>query len=161
MPTQANVAWLSIAPVAESRSSYNGLLVFIFILMSSFGTRWVIGRLWPRPVRRAPAWDCGVVETSPTTQYTASSFAQPFRRTLGNIAFSVREHLDMPLPGETRPARFGVELEDRAWRYAYWPVTRAVVFCADRINALNYLSIQEYLALVFAALVLLLLLVAI
>ena len=29
MPAQASVAWLSIVPVAASRSSYNGLLVFL------------------------------------------------------------------------------------------------------------------------------------
>src|SRR5712664_2762324 len=31
MPIQANEPWLSIAPIAESRSSYNGLLVMVFI----------------------------------------------------------------------------------------------------------------------------------
>lgn len=161
MPVQTKVAWLSIVPVAESKSSYNGFFVSFFIIISGLVAYFGIRRFWPMPVRRAPAWDCGYVDPSPITQYSASSFGQPIRRAIGPIAYSVREHLDMPLPGETRPARFGVELEDRAWRYAYWPVTRAVVFCADRINALNYLSIQEYLALVFAALVLLLLLVAI
>ena len=32
MPHQAGVHWLSIVPIAESRSSYNGLLVFVFIV---------------------------------------------------------------------------------------------------------------------------------
>ena len=32
MPHQAGVEWLSIVPIAESRSSYNGLLVFIFVV---------------------------------------------------------------------------------------------------------------------------------
>ncbi|MGJ0505929.1 MAG: hydrogenase 4 subunit B [Methylocystis sp.] len=160
MPTQANVAWLSIAPVAESRSSYNGLLVFLFIAISSFGTRHLIRSLWPRPVRRAPAWDCGFVEPSPMTQYTASSFAQPFRRTLGHIAFSVREHLDMPPPGSTRPAYFAVETGERFVAYIYEPLTKAVWFCARRLNVVNYMSIQEYLALVFAALVFMLIIVA-
>ena len=35
MPTQAGIPWLSIAPIAESRSSYNGLLVFLFIAASA------------------------------------------------------------------------------------------------------------------------------
>jgi hydrogenase-4 component B len=160
MPTQADVAWLSIAPVAESRSSYNGLLVFLFILVSSLGTRHLIQTLWPRPTRRAPAWDCGFIETSPATQYTASSFAQPFRRTLGHIAFSVREHLDMPPPGSTRPAHFAVETNERFVTYIYEPLTKAVWFCARRLNAVSFMSIQEYLALVFAALVFMLIIVA-
>src|SRR5690242_4102759 len=32
MPVQGSVDWLSIVPIAESRSSYNGLLVFIFMV---------------------------------------------------------------------------------------------------------------------------------
>src|SRR6202043_1530971 len=35
MPIQANEPWLSIAPIAESRSSYNGLLVMAFITISA------------------------------------------------------------------------------------------------------------------------------
>ena len=34
MPVQSGVAWLSIVPIAESRSSYNGLLVFTFMVLS-------------------------------------------------------------------------------------------------------------------------------
>src|SRR5262249_26083089 len=34
MPVQHAVDWLSIVPIAESRSSYNGLLVFVFMLVS-------------------------------------------------------------------------------------------------------------------------------
>ena len=34
MPGQASQGWLTIVPVAESRSSYNGLLVLIFIAAS-------------------------------------------------------------------------------------------------------------------------------
>ena len=35
MPLQSKLAWLSIAPIAESRSSYNGLLVLLFIAASA------------------------------------------------------------------------------------------------------------------------------
>ena len=37
MPTQTTNAWLSIIPIAESRSSYNGLLFFVFIIISTNG----------------------------------------------------------------------------------------------------------------------------
>ncbi|CAG1005369.1 Hydrogenase-4 component B [Anaerolineae bacterium] len=160
MPSQADIAWLSIAPIAESRSSYNGLLVFGFITFSSLAAMQTIKTLWPRPVRRAPPWDCGYVDPNPATQYTASSFAQPVRRALGAIAFSVHEKLDMPLPGETRPAHFAVEIGDRFIQFIYDPLNKAVWYCAGRLNVVNYLSIQEYLALVFAALVFLLIIVA-
>jgi formate hydrogenlyase subunit 3/multisubunit Na+/H+ antiporter MnhD subunit len=161
MPTQAEHSWLSIAPIAESRSSYNGLLVFVFILFSAYSARWIIHKIGSARSRRAPAWDCGYIETSPMTQYTGSSFAQPIRRTLGAIAFSVRERLDMPAPGDTRAARFSVDIKDRIFDYLYAPLTRAVESCAAGLNILSLLTIQEYLALVFAALVFLLVLVAI
>jgi len=35
MPVQTDVPWLSIVPIAESRSSYNGLLVFLFTAISA------------------------------------------------------------------------------------------------------------------------------
>ena len=61
---------------------------------------------WPRDrLRRAPAWDCGYPDASPATQYTAGSFAQPIRRVFGTIVFRAREQVDMPPPGDTRPAR--------------------------------------------------------
>ncbi|MGE0196965.1 MAG: hydrogenase 4 subunit B [Methylocystis sp.] len=161
MPTQSDVAWLSIAPIAESRSTYNGLIVFVFILVSAYSARWAIHRFGSSRSRRGPAWDCGYIETSPTTQYTGSSFAQPIRRTLGVMAFSVRERLDMPAPGEMRPARLNVQITDRIFDYLYAPLTRAVETCASGLNVLSILSIQQYLALVFAALVFLLALVAI
>jgi formate hydrogenlyase subunit 3/multisubunit Na+/H+ antiporter MnhD subunit len=34
MPLQSGVQWLSIVPIAEGRSSYNGLLVFLFMAVS-------------------------------------------------------------------------------------------------------------------------------
>lgn len=160
MPAQSQIGWFTIAPIAESRSSYNGLLVFAFIGLSAFAMAQTIKKFFPRPLRRAPPWDCGYVDPTPASQYTASSFAQPVRRALGAVAFSVREKLDMPLPGETRAAHFSVEIGDRFIDYLYEPLTKAVQFCAGRLNVVNFLSIQEYIALVFAALVFLLILVA-
>src|ERR1019366_3641823 len=87
MPHQAGVEWLSILPIAESRSSYNGLLVFIFVLLSGSSAAFAIHRLASDKLRRGPAWDCGYPDPSPATQYTASSFAQPIRRVYGTSVF--------------------------------------------------------------------------
>ena len=84
MPAQTGVAWLSIVPIAESRSSYNGLLVFVFIAVSASLAAFAIHRLASRRgCAAAPAWDCGYPDPSPATQYTADSFAQPIRRVFG------------------------------------------------------------------------------
>src|SRR4051812_13102283 len=80
MPVQSADPWLSIVPIAESRSSYNGLLVFVFITVSTLAAIEVIHRFASRAVRRGPAWDCGFPDPSPATQYTAGGFAQPIRR---------------------------------------------------------------------------------
>src|ERR1019366_8718917 len=91
MPHQAGVEWLSIVPIAESRSSYNGLLVSIFVLLAGSIAAFAIHRLASDKLRRAPAWDCGYPDPSPATQYTASSFAQPIRRVYGTSVFRARE----------------------------------------------------------------------
>jgi hypothetical protein len=161
MPHQAGVEWLSIVPIAESRSSYNGLLVFIFIVFSGSFAAFAIHRLASDKLRRGPAWDCGYPDPNPATQYTASSFAQPIRRVYGTSVFRAREIGEMPAPGSTLPARLTVELRDLIWDAAYAPVAAGIGYAAEKLNSLQFLTIRQYLSLVFAALVLLLLVLAI
>jgi formate hydrogenlyase subunit 3/multisubunit Na+/H+ antiporter MnhD subunit len=161
MPHQAGVEWLSIVPIAESRSSYNGLLVFVFVLISGSIAAFAIHRLASNGLRRAPAWDCGYPDASPATQYTASSFAQPIRRVYGATVFRAREIGEMPPPGSTAPARFHVDLHDLIWDFAYAPIAIGIAFATERLDVLQFLTIRSYLALVFTALVLLLLVLAI
>jgi len=161
MPMQADVDWLTIIPVAASRSSYNGLLVFLFITSSASISAYAIHRLASRAVRRAPAWDCGFPEPSPLTQYSAVSFSQPIRRVYGTTLFRARETVDMPLPGEMRPARLVVTQHDLAWDGIYSPLTRSVQFVAGQVNRMQFLTIRQYLSVVFLALILLLTVLAI
>lgn len=160
MPVQTEVAWLSIVPIAESRSSYNGILVFLFIAASALLAAWVIHRLASDRLRRAPAWDCGFPDNSPATQYTADSFAQPLRRVFGRFAFRAREEVHMPLPGDGRPARLIVTVHDLVWEWLYEPLVRLVNILAERLNHLQFLTIRRYLSLVFGVLVFLLLILA-
>jgi hypothetical protein len=75
----------------------------------------------------------------------------------GTLAFRAREEVDMPRPGELRPARLHVRLQDLVWDGIYAPVAGAVAFAADRLNHLQFLTIRSYLTLVFLALIFLLL----
>jgi len=161
MPHQTGLDWLTIVPIAESRSSYNGLLVFVFVTLSGSIAAFAIHRLASDKLRRGPAWDCGYPDASPATQYTASSFAQPIRRVYGSTVFRAREIGEMPPPGATTPARLTVELRDLIWDAGYAPIAAFVDYAADRLNVLQFLTIRRYLTLVFAALVLLLLVLAI
>jgi formate hydrogenlyase subunit 3/multisubunit Na+/H+ antiporter MnhD subunit len=160
MPLQSASPWLSIAPIAESRSSYNGLLVFIFVTLAASLTAFVIHRVASDKVRRAPPWDCGYPDLSPVTQYSADSFAQPIRRVFGSVVFRAREQVEMPPPGDLAPARFSVQLRDLVYDGLYAPVAVGVGFAADRLNRVQFLSIRQYLSLVFLALVTLLTVVA-
>jgi formate hydrogenlyase subunit 3/multisubunit Na+/H+ antiporter MnhD subunit len=161
MPPQLGGPWLSIVPIAASRSSYDGLLVFAFIVMSGGLAALAIHRLASDRLRRAPAWDCGYPDASPATQYTAASFAQPIRRVFGTMVFRAREIVVVPPPGDMRPARLTVELHDLIWDGIYAPIAAGVGVAADRLNRLQFLTIRQFLSLVFGLLVILLLVLAI
>ncbi len=161
MPSQASISGWSIVPVAESRSSYNGLLVFIFIVVSTLATIRFIHRFASNALRRAPPWDCGFPNADPATQYTADSFAQPVRRVFGETVFLSRDKVEMPPPGDPRPARLTVIIREPIWEAAYAPLSNIVSRAAEQLNHLQFLSIRRYLSLVFGALIILLLGVAI
>jgi hydrogenase-4 component B len=59
-----------------------------------------------------------------------------------------------------RAARLTVETRDLAWDWIYTPVARGIGFAAIRLNRLQFLTIRQYLSLVFLALVALLLVLA-
>jgi hydrogenase-4 component B len=160
MPAQDSIKWLSIVPIAESRSSYNGLLVFLFIAASASLAAYFIHRLASNAFRRAPAWDCGFPDPSPATQYTAASFAQPIRQVFGTFVFRAREHVEMSAPGELCPARIDVEMHDPAWDLVYTPITAAVSFVGGQLDYLQFLTIRRYLSIVFGVLVFLLMVLA-
>jgi formate hydrogenlyase subunit 3/multisubunit Na+/H+ antiporter MnhD subunit len=156
LPRQEALDWLTIVPVAQSRSSYNGLLVFLFVAASAGLGAEAIHRWASAAVRRSAAWDCGFPDPSPATQYTAGSFSQPIRRVFGSVALRAREEVHMPPPGDPSPARMRVHLHDVPWEALYAPLARLVDFIALRLNRLQFLTIRGYLTLVFGALVALL-----
>jgi formate hydrogenlyase subunit 3/multisubunit Na+/H+ antiporter MnhD subunit len=160
MPHQTGLEWLTIVPIAESRSSYNGLLVFLFAALCGTFAATAIHRLASDRLRRAPAWDCGYPDPNPAIQYSASSFSQPIRRVFGSVIFAAREAGEMPPPSSPLPARLTVEMHDLIWEALYAPIAKAIGFATERINILQFLTIRRYLTLVFVALIVLLLVVA-
>jgi formate hydrogenlyase subunit 3/multisubunit Na+/H+ antiporter MnhD subunit len=160
MPTQLDVAWLSIVPVGSARSSYNGLLVFLFIAVSASLTVLAIHRFASHALRRAPAWDCGFPDPRPETQYTSGSFAQPIRRVYGAVVFRTHETVTMPPPGDVSAARIEKHISDPVWDLFYAPIAGAIWHLSQMLNVLQFLTIRRYLGFVFAALVILLLTLA-
>ena len=153
MPVQISSPWLSIVPVMESRSSYNGLLVLAFALSTASLAAYAIHRVASNALRRAPPWDCGYPDATPITQYSADSFSQPIRRVFGTVVFRASERVEMPPPMDPRPARLTVRLQDLIYDGLYAPVALGVMAAAERLNALQFLTIRQYLSLVFFALV--------
>jgi hydrogenase-4 component B len=160
MPHQASVPWMSIVPIAESRSSYNGLIILTFLIISGGLTAMIIHRFASRASRRSAIWDCGFPLDAPQTQYGSASFSMPIRRVFGTVVFDVHESVDMPRPGEIRAGHFHMRILDPAWRFAYGPVARGVGAVSVALNHMQFLTIRRYLTLVFCTLIALLVLVA-
>ena len=109
--------------------------------------------------RRAPAWDCGFGAPppwlpfgDPATQYGGASFAQPLRRALGASLMAARETVDMPDPGDVRPASLTVTLADPAAVYLFAPFSRLRDRLAEYADRMQLLTIRSTLAVMFVAL---------
>ena len=156
---QASLPWSPVSPTAHN--SYDGFHVLLAVIVGMLvvsGVSWLLSR---HALRRAPAWDCGFPDANPTAQYTASSFAQPIRRVFGPAFFRATEQVSLPPPGSLAPAKYHAELRDLIWDWFYAPVQLSVNAIADRINVLQFLTIRRYLSIVFTALLLLLLILAV
>ena len=66
----------------------------------------------------------------------------------------------MPPPGDIAPARIEKHISDPIWDTLYAPVAGAVWHLSLLLNHLQFLTIRRYLGFVFAALVILLLVLA-
>ena len=161
MPQQTSDAWLSIVPISASRSSYNGLVITIFLLAAGSLSAFLVHRFGSPVLRRAPAWGCGFPQGGAETQYSATGLAQPLRRVFGSLIFAARSEGSLPPPGDTSPAVLRRTSRDPAWAFLYAPLGRAAQATAETLNRLQFLTIRSYLSLVFATLVLLLITLAI
>ena len=118
--------------------------------------------------RSGPAWDCGFGAPppwlpfgDPLTQYGGASFGQPLRRALGAAILGAREFVDMPEPGQTRAARLAVRSKDPASAFLFQPIARFRTALSERADALQFLTIQRVLVVIFAVLVTFLIVVVI
>jgi hydrogenase-4 component B len=159
-PQSIGPAPLSLVPFADARSSYNGMIILVFLLISGGATAWFIHRFASRAIRFGDSWDCGHPDDNRAAQYTAASFSQPIRRVFGTHVFAAREQVHMPPPGDSTPARFSLHSADPAWALLMRPLARLLETTTARTNFLQRLTIRRYLALVFGWLVILLVTVA-
>ena len=156
--TGTGPTYFSLVAFTADRSIYDAPTIAVFLLISGTLTSMLVHWLSGRRTRRAPAWDCGFPDPSPLTQYSASSLSQPIRRVYGSSAFGVREEVDMPPPGDMRPARFTVWFTDYVWQWLYAAPAAFLVSVSARLNTIQFLSIRANLMMMFSALIILLLL---
>jgi len=100
---QLTKPWLSIVPIAERNSSYNGLMLILFALVSA-GLRPPRASVRLAPIRRAGAWDCGY-PGSARPRNTAAPATRSRSAACSARSHSVRENRGDPQPGDMRPAR--------------------------------------------------------
>ena len=65
-------------------------------------------------------------------------------------------HGNAKTPGDLRAAQLTVTLRDLVWDVIYAPVGGATWFAADKLSHLQFLTIRQYLSVVFALLTVLL-----
>jgi formate hydrogenlyase subunit 3/multisubunit Na+/H+ antiporter MnhD subunit len=161
VPRQGIASFLWFVPLPDSASSYSGIVILLAVSGLAAIVVLAVHRFASSRVRRAPAWDCGFPDPRPQTQYSADSLSQPLRRVFGPALFQASEHVDMPPPGDRRPARLEVRLRDLLWDWLYAPVAEGLGWFTERINGLQFLTIRRYLTFMFAALSFLLAVVAV
>jgi formate hydrogenlyase subunit 3/multisubunit Na+/H+ antiporter MnhD subunit len=140
---------------------YWPLAVAVLLGLAAAFAVWLLRTRAVQGHRRGPAWDCGFGTPppwlpfgDPATQYGPASFSQPLRRMLGGAILHARERVDMPEPGETRPARLSVTSLDPAQAWLFDPVGRLrhrISVLADRMRVL---TVRRTLSVMFTALVL-------
>ena len=161
MPAQGASAWLTIVPTAGASSSYNGLMIGLFVVLVTVGSAKLVHVFAGRRTRRSRLWDCGYPGLGPTSQYTAASLSQPIRRVFAAVVLGSREVVDMPGPGTLRAASVTKTIHDPAWEGLFAPLGAAVGWVSMRLNRFQFLTIRHYLSLVFGLLVVLLFLIGV
>ena len=153
--------WLSIVPIAESRSSYNGLLVFAVHRRLGLARR--LRHPSPGVARGAARTGLGLrLSRSEPGDAIHRRAASPSRSAASSARSSSgrARRSTCRRPATSAPARLTVELRDLIWDGLYAPVAGGVAAAADRLNRFQFLTIRRYLSLVFVALIALLSLVA-
>ncbi len=164
MPVQTDIPWLSIVPIAESRSSYNGLLVFLFIALSASLAAAASPplRLARAAARRRPGIAAFPIRARRRNTAPAASRSRSAASSARSCSHA-REHVTMPPPGDARAGH----VRTSSCTICIWDCDLRAdrpAPCATPPTASTSCSsctIRQYLSLVFVALVLLLLVLAI
>ena len=143
-------------------------LFILLVLALAVVAIWSVLRKWAVPGHRAaPLWDCGFGAPPPwqpygdtLAQYSATSFAQPLRRVLGTTLLGASDVVDMPRPGDTRPATIIVHMADPVDAWLLAPLARARQFISRLTDRLHFITVRQALTMMVLLLVGLLMFIA-
>ena len=100
--------------------------------------------------RPAPSWACGG-ELAAENEYTATAFSKPLMLIFGAIYRPTREVSTLETaPYYAREVRYKAEVEPTFERFAYRPLTRAILGLAARMRVIQAGSLHAYLGYVMA-----------
>jgi hydrogenase-4 component B len=133
-------------------------------LTAGLAGAWALLRLRTRAgARRAEAWGCGREEQTPRMQYTATSFAEPLQRVFQDVLRPDRD-LDVSHLAESRyfvgALRYYSRVDDAVERRAYRPLSVLAARWGEVARRAQNGSVHRYLGYGFAALVVLLVVLA-
>lgn len=110
--------------------------------------------------RTGPAWDGGLPASpdwlpfgDPLTQYSSGSFSQPLRRVLGSRLLGAKSTLDMPPPGDARPAVYTEAWHDPAETLLFAPVAALRARLSGLADRIHFLTVRQTLTVIVVALI--------
>ena len=148
VPTSLNFAFIS--------PTYIFLTFVIVILLTA-----VVLRVLCKPGRReSPVWVGAVAQRTPTMQYTATAFTNPFRSIFGGVYRSQREvEADyQQAPFFIRGIRYTHRVVEPVDTYLYQPVLRAARWTSERFALVQGGSLSVYVLYLFVVFLIVLLL---
>jgi hydrogenase-4 component B len=144
--------WLWLTPVTPERASYSPVIFLVVIVAVVLIAFWAVRSLYHGRLRRTAAWDCGFPGLNARMQDTPEGFAQPIRQIFAPV-YEIESHHPDPFD---RVPRYFAEVRDRFWRWIYYPIAAAAVFCSRLVARLQGGRIAVYLAYSFVTILFLL-----
>jgi len=138
-------------------------LLLVALVVAGCLTWGVLKLVARRATRRAEAWGCGRELQTSRMQYTATSFAEPLQRVFSDV---LRPDIDVEVThvAESRfyekALAYSNETDDAIERSFYRPVASAFRWWGERARRIQNGSVHRYLAFGFAALVMVLVVLA-
>jgi hydrogenase-4 component B len=149
----------TLAPVNVEFSSLSPVVLALVLAATAAAALALVARFGFPRIRHTKTWGCGI-RLSPRMEYSATGFVQPIKRVFSTI-YQPTVRLETEFLQESKyfakRRRFAFHIEPIFETYLYRPLITLTGSLADRLRIIQAGSLHRYLAYMFVALVLLLL----